>query len=346
MMGTKRKINIAVIGAGRIGKLHSENLASLVTGAQLTAIADIDLDAAQETAKRLDIPKAVSDYLELIDDPDIEAIVICSPTDTHAQIIQKAAAAGKHIFCEKPIDHDLSKVDKALKVVEKEGVKLMVGFNRRFDPNFRKVRNMIAEGKIGEPHILHIISRDPAPPPMEYLKGSGGIFLDMTIHDFDMARYLMASEVSEIYVAGAVRVDPKIGEIGDLDTVIITLRFVNGAIGTIDNSREAVYGYDQRVEVFGSKGMVTACNPVSDTHVYSNQEGIHSALPLYFFLERYSASYMIEMQEFIECIQNNTPPPVSGLDGRIPVVMGLAAKKSFQENRPVQLSEVDGSKTK
>ncbi len=346
MMGINRKINIAVIGAGRIGKLHSEHLASMIAGAELTAIADIDLEAAQETAARFNVPTAVPDYLELLDNPDIEAIVICSPTNTHAQIIQEAAAAGKHIFCEKPIDHDLNKVDQALKAVEKEGVKLMVGFNRRFDPNFRKVREMIAQGKIGVPHILHITSRDPAPPPMEYLKVSGGIFLDMTIHDFDMARYLMASEVNEIYVVGAARVDPKIGEIGDLDTVVITLRFANGAIGTIDNNRKAVYGYDQRVEVFGSKGMVVACNPTSDTHVYSNQEGIHSALPLYFFLERYSTSYIIEMREFIECVQNNTPPPISGMDGRIPIVMGLAAKKSYQENRPVKLSEIDGSKTK
>ncbi len=346
MMATKHKINIAVIGAGRIGKIHCENLASVLTGAELTVIADINLEAARESAARCNVSTAVPDYHELLADPDIEAVVICSPTDTHAQIIQEAAAAGKHIFCEKPIDHELNMVDQALEAVEQAGVKLMVGFNRRFDPNFQKVHNMVAEGNIGEPHILHIISRDPAPPPMEYLEVSGGIFFDMTIHDFDMARYLMGSEVSEIYVAGAVKVDPKIGAIGDLDTVIITLRFANGAIGTIDNSRKAVYGYDQRVEVFGSKGMVTAYNPVSDTHIYSNQEGIHSALPLNFFLERYSTSYMLEMREFIECLQNNTPPPVSGMDGRIPIVMGLAAKKSYQENRPVQLNEVDGSKSK
>ncbi|MCH7663972.1 MAG: inositol 2-dehydrogenase [Chloroflexi bacterium] len=343
MIDTKHKINIAVIGAGRIGKIHCENLASALTGAELTAIADVNLKEAKETATRLNVPMAVPDYAALLADPDIEAVVICSPTDTHAKIIQEAAAAGKHIFCEKPIDHELSKVDQALDAVEQAGIKLMVGFNRRFDPNFQKVRNMVAEGKIGEPHILHIISRDPAPPTMDYLAVSGGIFLDMTIHDFDMARYLMASEVSEIYVAGAVLVDPKIGAIGDLDTVIITLRFTNGAIGTIDNSREAVYGYDQRVEVFGSKGMIATYNPVTDTHIYSNQDGINSALPLNFFLERYSTSYIIEMREFIECLQNNTPPPVSGMDGRVPIVMGLAAKKSYQENRPVQLSEVDGS---
>ena len=345
-MATIHKTNIAVIGAGRIGNLHSKHLSSSISAAELTAIADIDLQAAQETAAQFNIPTAVSDYRELLDDPDIEAIAICSPTHTHTQIIQEAAVAGKQIFCEKPIGHDLSKVDQALKAVEKEGVKLMIGFNRRFDPNFRKVHEMIIEGKIGVPHILHITSRDPAPPPMEYLQVSGGIFFDMTIHDFDMARYLIASEVSEIFVVGTVRVDPKIGEFGDLDTVIITLRFANGAIGTIDNSRKAIYGYDQRVEVFGSKGMVTASNPTLDTHVYSNQEGIHSALPLYFFLDRYSTSYMIEMREFIESVQNNTPPPITGLDGRVPIVMGLAAKKSYQENRPIQLTDMEQSKPK
>jgi len=271
-MDTNQKTNIAVIGAGRIGKIHSEHLASMIPGAELSAIADVDLNAAQETAARFNIPTVVSDYLELLDTPEIEAVVICSPTNTHAQIIQEAAAAGKHIFCEKPIDFDLKKVDLALKAVEKAGVKLMIGFNRRFDPNFRKVREMISQGKIGEPHMLLITSRDPAPPPMEYLKVSGGIFLDMTIHDFDMARFLMASEVNEIYVVGAAMVDPKISEIDDLDTVMITLRFANGAIGTINNSRKAVYGYDQRVEAFGSKGMAAAFNPPSDTHVYSNQE--------------------------------------------------------------------------
>jgi len=276
-----------------------------------------------------------------MENPDIEAVVICSSTDTHAQMIEEAAAAGKHIFCEKPIDLDLARIDRALEAVGKAGVKLQVGFNRRFDPNFKRVREMVAAGRIGTPHILRITSRDPAPPPIEYVKVSGGIFLDMTIHDFDMARYLIGSEVTEIYAAGGVMVDPEIGEAGDIDTVVITLRFANGVIGTIDNSRKAVYGYDQRVEVFGSAGMVAVSNNTPDTAVYSNADGVHSSLPLFFFVERYTDSYIAEMQAFIECIQQDKTPPVTSMDGRIPVVMGYAAQKSYQENRPVRLSEVD-----
>ncbi|MBC8264927.1 MAG: inositol 2-dehydrogenase, partial [Anaerolineales bacterium] len=236
---------------------------------------------------------------------------------------------------------DLARIDRALEAVDKAGVKLQVGFNRRFDPNFKRVREMVAAGKIGAPHILRITSRDPGPPPIEYIKISGGIFLDMTIHDFDMARYLIGSEVAEIYAAGGVMVDPAIGEAGDIDTAVITLRFDNGVIGTIDNSRKAVYGYDQRVEVFGSEGMVAVSNNTPDTAVHSNAEGVHSSLPLFFFVERYTESYIAEMMAFMECIQQDKAPPVTGIDGRIPVVMGYAAQKSYEENRPVKLSEVD-----
>jgi len=234
----------------------------------------------------------------------------------------------------------LGEIDRALAAVEEAGVKLQVGFNRRFDPNFRRVRELVAAGKIGEPHILHIISRDPAPPPIEYIKVSGGIFLDMTIHDFDMARYLIGSEVEEIYAAGGVMVDPAIGEAGDIDTAVITLRFENGVIGTIDNSRQAVYGYDQRVEVFGSGGMVTVSNNTPDSALVSDGQGVHGPLPLYFFIERYVDSYIAEMEVFIECLQKDLMPPVTGVDGRIPVVMGYAARKSYEENRPVKLDEL------
>jgi len=335
-----RKVNVGIIGAGRIGKLHAEHLAYRIPDANVLAIADIRLEAAQKCAAEFHIPSAIQDYREIIENPDIEAVVICSSTDTHAQFIEEAAAAGKHIFCEKPIDFDLARIDRALEAVEKAGVKLQIGFNRRFDPNFKRVHEMVAAGKIGTPHILRITSRDPEPPPIGYIKVSGGIFLDMTIHDFDMARYLIGSEVNEIYAAGGVMVDPAIGEAGDIDTAVITFRFENGTIGTIDNSRKAVYGYDQRVEVFGSEGMVVVANKTPDTAVYSNAEGVHSSLPLFFFVERYTDSYIAEMQAFIECIQQDKTPPVTGLDGRIPVVMGYAAKKSYEENRPVKLSEV------
>ncbi len=333
-----KRLRIGVIGAGRIGKIHAESIATRLPQAELAAVADIYLPAAQETGEAFQVPIIVADYHVILTDPAIEAVAICSDTNTHAQIIQEAAAAGKHIFCEKPIDHSLAKIDAALTAVTQASVKLQIGFNRRFDPNFRKVRQMIVDGKIGHPHILRITSRDPAPPPIEYIKVSGGIFLDMTIHDFDMARYLIGSQVTEIFAAGGVMVDPAIGEAGDLDTVVITLKFANGVIGTIDNSRQAVYGYDQRVEVFGSEGMVAVANNTPDTHVHSNANGVHSSLPLHFFLERYLDSYVIEMQEFVDAVLHDKEPPVTGEDGRIPVVMGLAAQESWQENRPVLLN--------
>lgn len=334
------KVNVGLIGAGRIGRLHAEHLAFRIPQANLLAVSDIILEAAQKCAAEFGIPKAIQDHREIMEDPNIEAVVICSSTDTHAQMIEEAAAAGKHIFCEKPIDFDLARIDRALAAVEEAGVKLQVGFNRRFDPNFRRVRELVAAGKIGEPHILRITSRDPAPPPIEYVKVSGGIFLDMTIHDFDMARYLIGSEVEEIYAVGGVMVDPAIGEAGDIDTAVITLRFENGVIGTIDNSRRAAYGYDQRVEVFGSGGMVAVSNKTPDSAVVSDAEGVHGPLPLYFFIERYVDSYIAEMEAFIECIQQDRMPPVTGIDGRIPVVMGYAARRSYEENRPVRLGEV------
>jgi myo-inositol 2-dehydrogenase/D-chiro-inositol 1-dehydrogenase len=340
-MTSHSPLRVGIIGAGRIGKLHAENLTTRVAGAEVAAIADIDLAAAQQAAARLRIPVATADYQRLLDDPGIEAVLICSATDTHAAIVCSAAAAGKHIFCEKPIDFNLGRIDEALAAVERAGVVFQVGFNRRFDPNFRQVRQLVADGKVGRPHLLRITSRDPAPPPLSYVRVSGGIFLDMTIHDFDMARYLIGSDVVELYAAGAVLVDPEIGRAGDLDTVAITLTFANGAIGVIDNSRRAVYGYDQRVEVFGDAGMVAVANNTPDSHVYSNAEGVHSAKPLYFFLERYTESYVRELEAFVAAVREGTPPPVTGLDGRVPVVMGLAARRSYLERRAVKLSEVD-----
>ena len=335
-----RQVNVGIIGAGRIGRVHAENLAFRIPEANVLAIADIFVEAAEQCAADLGIPSAVKDHQAIIKNDQIEAVVICSSTDTHAQFIEEAAAAGKHIFCEKPIDLDLKRIDRALEAVEKAGVKLQIGFNRRFDPSFKRVRDMVAEGKIGEPHIVHIISRDPAPPPVEYIKVSGGIFVDMTIHDFDMARYLIGSEVEEVYAIGGVMVDPKIGEAGDVDTVLVTLRYANGAIGSIDNSRQAVYGYDQRVEVFGSEGGIVVANHTPDNAIYSNTDGVHAAKPLYFFIERYTDAYIAEIKEFIAAIWEDKTPPVTGIDGRTPVVMGLAAWKSYRENRPVKLSEI------
>lgn len=332
--------NVGLIGAGRIGRVHAETLAHHIPRAKLMAVADIFLEAAQKCAVDFQISSAYTNHQEILDDPEIEAVVICSSTDTHARFIEEAAEAGKHIFCEKPIDHDLQKIDTALEAVERAGVKLQIGFNRRFDPSFKRARELVATGEIGAPHLLRITSRDPEPPPIEYIKVSGGIFLDMTIHDFDMARYLIGDEVEEIYVAGGVMVDPAIGKAGDIDTAIITLRFKSGVIGTIDNSRQAVYGYDQRVEVFGSGGCVSVDNNYPNTAVISDAQNVHRDLPLNFFIERYIDSYITEIKDFIECIQQDKNPPVTGIDGRIPVVMGLAAWKSYRENRPVKLNEI------
>jgi myo-inositol 2-dehydrogenase/D-chiro-inositol 1-dehydrogenase len=311
-----------------------------VPGAQLAAIADINLTAAQALAARLSVPAATAEYRSILDDPAVEAVIICSSTETHARLIEEAAAAGKHIFCEKPIDFDLGRTDRALAAAAEAGVKLQIGFNRRFDANFRKVQEVVAGGKIGAPHLLRITSRDPAPPPAAYIKVSGGIFLDMTIHDFDMARYLMASEVIEVFATGAVLIDPAIGALGDVDTAVTMLRFANGAIGAIDNSRQAVYGYDQRVEVFGSGGVVAISNNAADNAVISDAHGVHGGLPLYFFLERYAESYTAEMKAFVRAVQQDLIPPVTGAAGRAAVVIGLAAKKSLAENRPVKLDEI------
>jgi myo-inositol 2-dehydrogenase/D-chiro-inositol 1-dehydrogenase len=337
----KPQIHVAVIGAGRIGRLHAQHLATRIPSVSLLAVADVVIEAARQCAADCRIPNVYGDYRRVLDDRAIQAVVICSSTDTHAQMIEEAADAGKHIFCEKPIDFDLRKIDRALAAVARAGVKLQVGFNRRFDPNFKRVHDLVAEGKIGTPHLVRITSRDPAPPPIAYIEVSGGIFLDMTIHDFDMARYLIGDEVTEVYAAGGVMVDPQIGEAGDIDTAVITLRYAGGAMGTIDNSRQAVYGYDQRVEVFGSEGMVAVSNNTPDSALVSDARGVHGSLPLFFFVERYADSYIAEMRAFVECIQEDTEPLVSGLDGRIPVVMGQAAGQSYRENRPVKLSEID-----
>lgn len=332
---SSRTLRIGVIGAGRIGKLHSENIATRLRGASLAAVADVNLSAAQQVAEQFHAPRALADYRPILEDPGVDAIAICSATNTHAQIIQEAAARGKHIFCEKPVDLDLRKIEHALTAVERAGVKFQVGFNRRFDPSFAKVRELVTTGKIGVPHVLRITSRDPAPPPLEYVKVSGGIFLDMAIHDFDMTRFLSGSEVREVYAIGAALVDPEIGRAGDVDTCIITMRLENGMLATIDNSRKAVYGYDQRVEVFGSGGMATVSNRTPDNHICYNSDGVHTAKPQYFFLDRYQESYVLELQQFVDAVLNDRPTLVSGKDGLAPVLIGLAAKKSLEEKRPV-----------
>ncbi|RLB02376.1 inositol 2-dehydrogenase [Candidatus Heimdallarchaeota archaeon] len=334
------KVRVAVIGTGRIGKMHARNIKYFIPNAEVIAVADVAWETAKNCAEELGIPRAEKDYRRLLEEKNLDAVIICTSTDTHAQIIKDAASAKKHVFCEKPIALTLKEIDDVLQVVNSEKVKFQVGFQRRFDVNFQKAKECIQTGKIGDPHVLKITSRDSVPPPPEYVKGSGGIFLDMTIHDFDMARYLLEDEVEEVYAIGSVLVDPRIGRLGDVDTAVVTLRFRSGTLGVIDNSRQAVYGYDQRVEVLGSKGMLIVQNPTSDTTLLSNENGTLSSPLLHFFIERYTEAYINEIRAFIEAIIEDKDPPVTGEDGRIPVVIAYAAQKSLNENRPVKLSEI------
>ncbi|AYF54409.1 inositol 2-dehydrogenase [Clostridium novyi] len=333
-------LKVGIIGAGRIGKVHTESITKYVPNAEVKAIADPFMnDATAEWAKSMGVKEVYKDYKEILNDPEIEAVLVCSSTNTHSEISIEALRAGKNVFCEKPVDHDLGRIKNVLEEVKKSGKKFQVGFNRRFDHNFKAIKDAVLAGKVGDPHIIRVTSRDPEAPPAEYVKVSGGIFLDMTIHDFDMVRFLSGSEVEEVYANGAVLVDPAIGEAGDIDTAIITLKFANGALGVIDNSRRAAYGYDQRAEVFGSKGAVATANDTLSTAVISTEEGISSEKPLYFFLERYMQSFAEEIRQFINAIVNDTEVPVNANDGLQPVLIGLAAKKSLEEGRPVKLSE-------
>ncbi len=331
------KVGLGVIGAGRIGRIHARNLKYLIPGAKLVAISDIIEEAARKVAAELEISSVETDYHDLLQRKDLDAVVICSSTDTHAQIIEEAAVAGKHIFCEKPIALEIDRINQALVTVKKAGVKLQVGFNRRFDPSFRKAKQLIESGEIGTPHLVRITSRDPAPPPLDYVKVSGGLFLDMMIHDFDMARFLLGDEVKELMAVGDCLIDPAIGEAGDIDTAIVTLKYKNGALGAIDNSRKAVYGYDQRIEIHGSKGTILVGNKTPTEVVLHTKGAISGDVLLNFFLERYKDSYLAEMAEFIDCIRNNTEPSVGGIDGLVSVQMGYAALNSLQTGKFVSI---------
>lgn len=330
-------MKIGIIGTGRIGKIHAENIIKNFKDIEIKSVADTNIEESRSWAESLGIKNIYSDYKKIIEDKEIGAVIICSSTNTHSTISIEAARAGKDIFCEKPIDYDLDKIKEVLNEVEKANVKFQVGFNRRFDHNFKKVKDLVIEGAIGEVHIVKVTSRDPEPPSPEYARVSGGMFLDMTIHDFDMVRYLSGSEVVEVFTNAAVLVDKAIGEAGDVDTALINLKFANGAIGIIDNSRKAAYGYDQRVEVFGSKGGVTASNDTPTTVVLSTSSGVESDKPKYFFLERYMDSFRDELKEFFQCIKENKTPSVTAIDGLKTILIALAAKKSYETGKPVKV---------
>ena len=334
-------IKVGIIGAGRIGHVHGESISKFVKNATVKTIADPFMNEKTEAwAKSLGVEKTTKDYHEILNDPKITAVLICASTDQHSPLSIEALKAGKHVFCEKPIDHDVNKIKEVLEVVKETGKKYQVGFNRRFDHNFRAIHEAVKAGKVGKQQIIKITSRDPEPPSIDYVKVSGGIFLDMTIHDFDMVRYLSGSEVEEVYAEGSVTVDPEIGKAGDIDTAVITMKLANGATAVIDNCRAACYGYDQRAEVFGTDGCVAISNDSDSNAVYSCKDGVIAEKPMFFFLERYMMAYANEVNEFVEAIVNDTDTPVNANDGLQPVLIGLAAKKSVEEHRPVKVAEI------
>jgi len=334
------KIKVGVIGAGRIGKVHVQSITYYIPEAEVKTVADIFItDELKAWAGDMGVTNVVTDHHEILNDPEISAVLICSSTDTHARLIVESARAGKHVFCEKPVDLNVQTIKATLKEVEKAGIKFQVGFQRRFDRNHKKVHDFVHEGKIGKPQVVKITSRDPAPPPIGYINVSGGIFLDCTIHDFDMARYLSGSEVEEVFAMGECLIDPDIGKAGDVDTAAVMLKFQNGAIGIIDNSRQAVYGHDQRVEVLGSKGCVKDDNVSATNTVVYGEEGVTGEKPLYFFLERYMEAYVAEIKEFFNAIVNDTEVSCGGYDALVSVMIAVAATESMKTGRPVRVGQ-------
>ncbi|MCL6626393.1 inositol 2-dehydrogenase [Alicyclobacillus shizuokensis] len=334
-----REISVGIIGAGRIGKLHAENIRRF-EGVRIKAVSDIYVDAIRTWAKDIGIQDVTDDYQDILSDSEIEAILICAPTDLHTQIIEEAAQVGKHVFCEKPVSMELEKTCRAVDTAQANGICLQIGFNRRFDHNFKRLRRAVTEGALGQSHILKITSRDPHPPSADYIKTSGGIFLDMAIHDFDLARYIVGGEVEEVYAQGEVLIDDTFREVGDVDTAVTVLKFDNGAIGVIDNSRKAVYGYDQRVEVFGSQGCMVVDNDYQNTAQFWTEGGVYRDAPKSFFLDRYHEAYTEEVKSFIECIRNGKLPLVTGHDGFQAECIAHAAMRSFKEKRPIKVRDV------
>ena len=335
-----KKINIALIGLGRMGKIHFRHLLQSLPGVSLVAVSDA-------LYNKIDFEKEYPGIFfsnnaeEVINHAEVEAVVICTPTSTHAMLVEKVILQGKHIFCEKPLDLSLAITIDVLQKAKEAGIKLMFGFNRRFDPDFMQTKKSVREGKIGNPQIIKITNRDPGLPSLEFIKTSGGMFMDFTIHDFDMVRYIMDKEVTEVFARGLVFIDEAVGLAGDIDTALITLTFEDGTYAVIDNSRKAVYGYDQRLEVFGDGGMIQVENNLYNRNVVYDENGIHQALPLNSFSERYIGSYLKEMELFIEAVVNNKELPVGSKDMIAATALAYAAKKSVEEKRVVRLSEIN-----
>jgi myo-inositol 2-dehydrogenase/D-chiro-inositol 1-dehydrogenase len=324
---------LAQFGAGRIGQIHARNVAA--EGARLKYIVDVNATAAKGLAAA--VGAAVADQEQVIADPEVAAVIIGSSTDTHADLIEAAAEAGKAIFCEKPIDLDLARTRACLAAVDKAGVPLFIGFNRRFDPSFAGLKEALGAGRIGKLENLTITSRDPAPPPADYVARSGGLFRDMMIHDFDMARWLLGEEPVRLYARGSVLVDPAIGKAGDVDSAVVVLETAAGVLCQIINSRRAAYGYDQRIEAFGEKGLLLAGNRDARALQTWSEAGIAGEKPLYFFLERYAQAYRAEMAHFLACLAGKAQPKVAASDGLRALELAEAANESLKSGQAVSL---------
>ena len=333
-------MNFAILGAGRIGQVHAKAIASVAT-ARLVAVADAFADAANGISEAYGCDVRSIDDIERAD--DVDAVLICTPTDTHADLIERFCRAGKAVFCEKPIDLDLGRVRQCLDVVRETGGKLMVGFNRRFDPDFKALKAAVDRGDVGKVEMITITSRDPGPPPLDYIAHSGGIFRDMTIHDFDVARWLLGEEVETVQAAGSVLVNPAIGEAGDYDSVNIILRTASGKQCVITNSRRATYGYDQRIEVHGSLGLVSVHNPKRARIEVANTEGYHEPPLLDFFMTRYVEAYAAEIETFVACVSDGTEAPTTGEDGLRALALADAAVLSAAEGRRINVADVLGN---
>ncbi|MES0881204.1 inositol 2-dehydrogenase [Roseibium sp. SCP14] len=330
-------VNVALLGAGRIGKVHAKAVGA-TEGATLVAVADAFPEAANSLADACGA--RVSTIDEIAAAQDIDAVIICTPTDTHADLIEQFVRTGKAVFCEKPIDLSLDRVKSCLATVEETGGTLMLGFNRRFDPHFQAVREAIDEGRIGDVEMVQITSRDPGAPPPSYIQSSGGIFRDMTIHDFDMARFLLGEEVTTVYATASVLVDPEIGKLGDYDSAMVVLTTASGKQCSISNSRRATYGYDQRIEVHGSKGAVAAENQRPVAIEVATAEG-YIKPPLHdFFMTRYTEAYAAEIASFVKAIENKMAPHPNGEDGLKALALAEAALKSVAERRAVGMDEI------
>jgi myo-inositol 2-dehydrogenase/D-chiro-inositol 1-dehydrogenase len=334
VINMSKKIVMALFGAGRIGSIHGATVAQCAD-AELRYVVDINVESGAALADTLGA--SFSDSETVLADDEVDAVIIATATDTHADLIVAAAKAGKAIFCEKPVDLDFKKVEECLEIVSAQKVPLALGFNRRFDPNFRELKEQLIVGRIGELEMISITSRDPSPPPIDYIKVSGGLFRDMMIHDFDMARWLLAEEPTEVYATASCLVDPDIALAGDVDTAMVILKTASGRLCQINNSRRASYGYDQRIEVFGSSGMLRVENETANRVECFDSNGVSASKPLYFFLERYAEAYRLELQDFISAIRSGSAPFVSGIDGLKSLRLANAAEESYRTGCSIRL---------